>query len=644
MAEIDKSVKLVFNEFQRSISEVPLEVYYQTLNADQYNQAGYQFNIKQPGAHALLDTDIWIEFNIRIADKDANAFAIRGLFENNAAAFSAHCPRVRGWLAYRSGYLVQRCTQNFSLQINNQTLNVRPSYYVDVLNRLYVSNDQAEHEFSTSGGRFEEGNHGHRLCNPAISNPNSGLAIANGYPNGSQLTSYSVMVNPTFAVAVGAAAAGSNATIIPYLFANQPWSVKRNPAVFSGAADSAFVYGWPEYPNTYEFTNPGCDKRRNQMALRLRQNLDYLDAAGGPLADVVPASGGLIIGNARNPPVANCLVYNFKIFERLPIPLFKMYSNDEIYGVIPNIVQMQIQGNFVNNFLNCFLRSDTNLATIEAYWNDVQANMCKIYLRWYTGPKSMPIPREIHIPYKKIVTWSESAPITATSAAAGQHFVRQSDVSTYNISIESIPDLLLIYMRLAAGSYTMDTPDDFNMEITNLSINIDNASGKVNQIQSIDLYNKWKRLLKHSDSKIINYEEWRRYCCVACLQPEDYGVRYGPGYSNPCVLGLRFTPVNWHINPSIHAGPPFVDGNGGVAAVALAFPLESNHEYLGGAAGAGTATELVVTQIFYKNKLIIRADGTCSQEMVKIAADFDMRQPEVENGGMGASGFGAQNA
>lgn len=643
MAEIDKSIKLVFNEFQRSISEVPLEVYYQTLNADQYNAAGYQFNIKQPGAHALLDTDIWIEFNIRIADKDANPFAIEGLFEANAANFSAHVPRARGWIAYRSGYLVQRCTQNFSLQINNQTLNVRPNYYVDVLNRLYVSNDQSEHEFCTSGGRFEEGNHGHRLCNPAISNPNTGLAIATGMPNGGQATTYSGMIADAYAGVHNAAVAGSNAHIVPYLFVNQPWSIKRNEAVFP-TGDTAMIYGWPEYPNTYEFTNPGCDRRRNQMALRLRQNLDFQEAGGAVLATVEPGRGTLIRGDPKDPVVANALVYNFKVFERLPISIFKMYSNDDVYGVIPNITQMQIQGNFVNNFLANFLRSDTNMATIEAYWNNIQQGMCKIYLRWYTGPKSMPIPREIHIPYKKIVTWSKSAPIAATNTAAGAHFVDNLEVNEYNISIEAIPDLLLIYMKLQAGNYTLDTPDDFNMEIRNLSINIDNASGKLNQIQSIDLYNKWKRLLKHSDSKIIGYEEWRRYCCVACLQPEDYGVRYGPGYSNPCVLGLKFTPRNWHINPSIHAGPPFVDANAGVAIIHAVGALESNHEYLGGAAGAGIQTELVVTQIFYKNKLIIRADGTCSQEMVKVAADFDMRAPEVESGGMGASGFGAQNA
>lgn len=642
MAEIDKSIKLVFNEFQQSIAEVPLEVYYQTLNADQFNSAGYQFNIKQPGAHALLDTDIWIEFNVRISDLQNNH--IQGFFEQFGAAglFSRHVPLHTGWLALRSGYVIQRCTQNFSLQINNQTLNVRPGFTTDVLNRLFVSNDQAEHEFSTSGGRFEEGNHGHRVCNPAISNPNFGYAIVNGYPNAGQGTAYGSMIANAFGGKNDAEVAGSNATITPYIYANAPWQGTKNPGVFP-TGQSAVVYGWPEYPNIYEFTNSGIDRRRAQMALRFRQNINFLDA-GGKDPSTAPGAGGLMAGEARNPPIANQTVYTIKVFERLPISLFKMYSTDDVYGVIPNIVQMQIQGNFVNNMMRLLLRSDTDQdGNIEMYWTDIQASMCRIYLRWFTGPKSMPIPREIHIPYKKIVTWSVSHPINATNAVGNVNFVDNDDVGEYNISIEAIPDLLLIYMRMQAGNYTNDTPDDFNMEIRNLSINIDNASGKLNQIQSIDLYNKWKRLLKHSDNKIINYEEWRRYCCVACLQPEDYGVRYGPGYSNPCVLGIKFTPRNWHINPSIHAGPPYLDGNAGVAAVAPG-NRGTNVEYLGGAAGAGTQTELVVTQIFYKNKLIIRADGTCSQEMTKIAADFDMRAPDVESGGMGASGYGMQNA
>lgn len=625
MAEIDKSIKLVFNEFQRSISEVPLEVYYQTLNADQYNAAGYQFNIKQPGAHALLDTDIWIEFNLRVKETADNA--LKEIFEGKTGGVWQ--PVVDSKFAYRSGYIVQRATQNFSLQINNQTLNVRPNYFVDVLNRLYVSNDQAEHEFTTSGGRYEEGNHGNRLCNPYIGNPGFGRR---GVANSGQVTHYSTQISDNTDMKHTDVAGGTNSCVVPLILARDPWRLPARLNANTAADREIMAWAWPEYPNAYEFTNPGFDKRFMQMAMRMRQNLNALDAGGTSSA---AANGACFVGTAQEPAIANQLVWTFKVYERLPITLFKMFSNDEIYGVIPNIIQMQIQGNFVNNMFKCLFRTNNNALAADMYWTGIAQSDCKLYLRWYTGPKSMPIPREIHIPYKKIVTWSKSVSIARTDASGTANYVDQiGPFNEYNISIESIPDLLLIYVRLQAGNYTSDTPDDFNMEIRNLTINIDNASGKLNQIQSIDLYNKWKRLLKHSDNRIIGYEEWRRYCCVACLQPEDYGVRYGPGYSNPCVLGLNFTARNWHINPSIAANKPFAIGD--AAAV--------NQEFLGGAAGDGTATELVVTQIFYKNKLIIRADGTCSQEMVKIAADFDMRAPEVESGGMGASGFGAQNA
>lgn len=611
MAEIDKSIKLVFNEFQRSISEVPLEVYYQTLQADQFNQSGYQFNIKSPGTKALLDTDIWVEFTFKVRE-DAN-YAIRGIFEQNAGG--DFLPRTDNKFAYRSGYIVQRATQNFSLQINNQTLNVRPHYFCDVLNRLYISNDQAEHEFSTSGGRFEEGNHGHRMCNPRISNPRYGFA---NVANQGQATHYSTQTADGINyVNDQAAVDGSNQKFVFQCTARDTY---RQPRTVGITNDEIWIEGFPEYPNAYEFTNPGFDKRFMQMALRLR-NAFTSDESTGSASDAL--AGAMIIPPTYIVPNVQGFFY-FKVYERLPIPLFKMYSNDEIYGVIPNIVQMQIQGNFVNNLSANLFRTNVQFPNLSVYWENVETSFCKLYLRWYTAPTSMAIPREIHLPYKKIVTWSKNVELVAQNNAAYQVWNNMPEVSEYNISLEAIPDLLLIYLKCPAGNMQFNTPDDFNMEITQLSLNIDNASGKMNQVHSLDLYNKWKRLLKHTDSKIIGYEEWRRYCCVACLQPEDYGVRYGPGYSNPCVLGFRFKPRYWYINPSIHAGPPRNAAG-------------SNVEYPGGDI---VNLDLVVTQIFYKNKLIVRSDGTATQEMVKIAADFEMNAPQL----MGAAGFGMQNA
>jgi len=616
MAEVDKSIKLVFNEFQRSISEVPVEVYYQQLTADQYNSAGFQFNVKSPGTHALLDTDIWIEYNLLV--RETANFYIKNLFENTVNGL--WIPQVSTFIALRSGYCIQRTIQNFSLQINNQTLNVRPSYYVDVLNRLYISNDQSEHEFSPSGGRFEEGNHGHRVA-PVCSNPTYG----DGNPfaaNVSQATHYSTEADAAFNAAAGNVGAGTATGVVPYIMTKNFWG-RGSDNMPLAQGQSALVWAWPEWPDEYEFKNSGLERRVSQLALKLRQKLDTVEAGGTDANAAVGAQYAAtnIAGNQG--------YYIIKIYERLPIPLFKMYSNDEIYGVIPNIVQMQIQGNFVNNMMPMLFRSNSEIdkaAGIDLYWAaPLTTSYCTLYLRWYTAPKSMSIPREISVPYKKIVTWSKTFGV-ADVAAVTANYVDYDIVSEYNISLEAIPDLLLIYTRCPAGTYKTNIDDDFNYEIRGLTINIDNASGKVNQITSLDLYHKWKRLLKHSDSKIIGYEEWRRYCCVACLQPEDYGVRYGPGYSNPCVLGFKFTPRTWRINPRIGAGTSAYGGGA------------TNRENI----GAGiTQCEVVVTTIYYKNKLTIRADGTASQEMVKMAADFDMNMPENM---MGAAGYGVQNA
>lgn len=617
MTEVDKSIKLVFNEFQRSIAEVPLEVYYQTLNADQYSQSGYQFNIKSPGTKALLDCDVWIAYDINLIESAAvNVF--KNAFCNHAQ--DDRFPRGHGRIALRSGFAVQRATQNLNVQINNTTLNVRPCQWIDVLNRLYISNDQAEHEFTTSGGRFEEGNHGHRTKNVRY-NTNPGAAVldtqsltlSNQLPNNfvnRPLTGGGAALVDV----LGAAALGNNNRVNINL-CDGWYEPLRSPA----PTLELYAMLFRPVPPHYEWYNAGFDDRVSKLALLARQV-----AATNAVAN---AQFGAIGGNQ---------IYPVTLYERLPIPLFKMYSNDEIYGVIPNIRQMQIQGNFVSLFAKNLLRTNNDAENfMDVSWNAITGANCRIYLRWYTPPMSMSIPREIQLPFKKIVTWSKGygfAPAggNANGAYAAVLNRTETQINEYNISLEAIPDLLLIYTKYSQTVMSSDTPDDYNFEITNLMINIDNASGKVNQIQSLDLYNKWKKLLKHADNKIIGYDEWRKYCCVACLQPEDYGVRYGPGYSNPCVLGLRFDPVNWWFNPSIGA-----DAQGGA-------------EYIGGAGGvfgAGAVTaELVVTTIYYKNMLVIRDDGTAKQDLMKMAADFDMVKPDVGMGGMGAAGYGVMNA
>lgn len=569
MTEIEKSSKLIFNEFQRAISEVPLEVFYQYLYSDQYSANGFQFNIKSPGSNALLDCDVWIKYIIKI--KGGAADLLVNMFEDRAGG--SLVPQSDVKLALRSGNVMQRAIQNLSLQLNNQTLNVQPYRWIDQLNRIYISNDQSEHEFSASGGRFDEGNHGVRTSHVVYKNQ---IANANAVPN-------------LFLVASGVALATNTHADI---YLHDVW---HTDGAISNVATRDFLCNMrPPYPVRYDFYNPGFSSRVDTFASKARQEWSTVaEAAANAAAGVQFTSQ--VDG-------ANQYIYTITLWERLPMPIFKMYSTDGNYGVIPNIHQMVIQGNFVTQLKqNLFRCSDANY-NFDLYWTGISNQSCIIYLRWFTPPASMSIPRELSIPYHKINHWSKSVTINARVAAER---AIMTDVDEYNITLEAIPDLLLIYVkyRPTSATYTMAIDDDFLLEIQDLMINIDNASGKLNQIQTIDLYQKWKKIIKHQDAKIIGFDEWRKYCCIAALQPEDYGVRYGPGYSNQTVLGVKFKAWDYHNNVSI-----------------MVQPEENN-------AGAGRDCDLHIVSIYNKNRLIIRADGTASQEMTKVSADFNMMQP-----------------
>lgn len=632
MAEVVKSIKLVTNEFTKSIAEVPLEVYYQTVNADQYNSNGFQFNIKSPGQLALLDTDVWIKYKVRIVEGAVNELiqCLENPAINVAATLGAQrvgYPIQQYRFGFRGGNIMQRAIQNFSVMINNRTITVQPYQFIDVLNRLYISNDQSEHEFSASGGRFDEGNHGSRVDH--VTYYDRQQVVSNDQAAGA---------NPLDA------AGAYGGTALPSGWANAPPAGNASPSLAATTFQSIAVFdgymsssGWfptnaaqgrrnfpshlmrPDFPVRYPFYNPGFAQRYNNMIDKLRTYAGgnqtpralYRDSSDAYVLQADILAQDLQFKGNLAADTGGAHTFDFEIMERLPIPLFKMYSNDECFGVLPNIVQMQIQGNFLTNFLKNIWRSSNNALNITANFDNFDGSMCQLYLRWYTPPQTMTIPREITIPYKQINVWSKSLAMgnSPNNRALANTFYAETSVSEYGITLAAIPDLLLIYFKYNAGSYSFDTPDDFNAEWYDLTINIDNASGKLNQITSLDLYNKWKKLLKHSDNRIITYDEWRKYCCVAALQPEDYGCRYGPGYSNSTNLAIKGTARFWCVNPSIM--------------------YEAHEELGGGDAHTGTDTQLIVVSIYNRNSLTIRADGSASEELLKMAADFNMGVPAM---------------
>lgn len=548
MAVIE-SEKLSFAEFSKTVNRDPLQTFYQVQDNDSYSSSGYSFYVKSPGQGLLLDPEIWIKFTIRLQENAAAANAIKNNFQTrqNADNVAGVPPAADVRMAWRQGNIMARGTQNISVIINGQSFSYEPWKYVDVLNRLYVSNDQSEHEFSSSGGRFDEGNHG-------VITDSDNWGIGAG----------SIVI-----------AAGDNIN-------NR--NIQHYHSNLAAAANNIQINTRNIINNDAFGLNKGFSKRHLKFADQLRRSS-------------APNAGRGLRYNGTNIADADHQYYLFEFFERIPCPPFKMYSNDSTYGVIPNIRDMTIRGQFCSNLLQNILQKSTALAanTIELEFASLSGGTnCQLFLKWYTPPVVSSIPREVTLPLKKISVWAKSVNLAAPGAADNYS---STPVSDYNISLDAIPDLLLIYFKYRMDSFDCNMPSDYLCEIIDLSINLEGASGKVNKIQTIQLYQNWKKLLKHQDSNIIDYDEWRRYCCVACLQPEDYGVLKGPGYDNPATLGVSFTARNWHNNPGYD--------NTGAATNELF---------------AGTLFELVVTSIYDKWSLTIRNSGGAESALTKIVA------------------------
>jgi hypothetical protein len=541
---IINSPKLQYQEFIKSLNNEPLQCLYQKLTNDTYTSSGYSFTVKSPGQGLLLDPDIWIHYRLTLTEAGNNTLT-RDYMTVGGNAFVNQYAGQNNRIAFRGGNIMQKATQNMNVIINGHSLTCEPWKFIDILNRLYISDDQSKHEFSSSGGKFDNGNHSHRCLNDvpsaslsgAINNQTLGLNIYQGYHSAAEV------------IATGA-------------------------AVNSQAIAPA--------PPVEYFFNEGFSDRCFKFA-------DLIRRSQAPNAAVGVQYGANAATNT----------YTVDLYERVPIPPFKMYSNDSVYGMIPHIKDMTIKGQFSSNLSPLIIRASiADISTdvgVSVPANASNSDACEILLKWYTPPQNFIMPREISIPLRKINVYPVSQTIPALGAADNPGVIQS--IQQYNISLDSIPDLLIIYLRYRMDSYTNLLPDDYMFEMQNLNLNIEGSSGKLNQVQTIDLYNKWKKLLKHGDSKLPSYDQWRRYMCVAALQPDDYGVMKGPGYDNPVTLGVSFNANNWWNIPAMGLVPA------------------ENY--------AGQLAELIVCSIYDKWSLTIRDSGSAQSELTRIGSKIE---------------------
>lgn len=529
--EVTESEKLQWQTYVPSVSREPLNVYYMRQASDAYNASGYSFNIKSPAQNALLDPEAYIKYKIRIRDTGTDLI-INKLHSVGSSSLEANMniktpggtadfyePLVAGptRVAFRQGNIMQRATQSIVLTINGYSIDTQPWKWVDILNRIYVSNKQSKYVFSASGGMFDSGNHGllayqdNRYFKDK-SNASAWQISLQGYPN------FNLIDNK-----------------------------KEDQATDESSTSTYNIY--PLFPEHDLFYNPGFSDRIAQFFRLVR---------GSARDDVVTGSSlpGTIgyLGNAKV--TSDQYYYDFEIIEPIPIPPFKLYQNDYSMGVIPHVKDMIIRGNFSPNMISNILQANANIVLsttkyLSLYWTGIGAGDCEILLKWYTPPAAISIPREISIPLRKIDLNTFSVNLISTTIDLTNHSNRIAAISQYNISLEAVPDLLLIYVRQRLDSCTTNQPNDFLFELQNLQIIMENNGGKLTQITSYQMWKNWLKYVKHADVEKEEYDEWRKYLYVAILKPEDYGIIRGPGYDNSVVLGITGNVYNWHINPKM---------------------------------------------------------------------------------------------
>lgn len=667
---VERSDKLKWQVYEPSVYEAPYLVYYMKQSSDSYTSSGYSFNIKTPALGAFLDPEVYISYKIRITPNSpgniaalfrqynitatdskfyvANGASNNFLQNNTADGYGIGGCGGSGKFAFRSGNIFQRATQQIVLTVNGFTLNSEPWKWVDIMNRLMVSKEQSKHVFSGSGGAFDSGNHGTR-----VKQNNRDVVIGTAQVIGGY---------------VGETSLSANASTFKYTFnggATPPTFVQNDVGIYQSAtSDGPIIQAVHHniltaqaptgsstqgmdylriFPDDERFYNPGFSDRCYEMMRKCRGDVrdgvttGFLDGVNCIFPDGTGTRGGWkyfgetgagqgIISTfpTGNPPGG---YMEFIVWEPVPLPPFKMYHNDGVGGIIPHVRDMTLRSTFTANLLANLFQATYDID--DAYNNNLPGGFfldfsasgnsdCQLFMKWYLPPPSIQIPREISIPLRKVdmyisTTAGNMGVISDNAAYVNTH------VAQYNISLDAVPDLLLLYFRLRNDVCRSYHPCDYLCSIDTLTIQLENNGGKLTQIESYQMYQNWLKYIKFDDPVEMTYDEWRKYCCVAALKPDDYGIIRGPGWDNVVVLGVTFEAKNWHNNPSIN-----LCGAENLSSVSVSDSVFNC---------SGTNMELVVTAVYDRWHLTLSADGTARANLTRIR-DLGNALPPA---GMGAA-------
>lgn len=518
MATIQTDASLQWVDYEPIAAKIPQDIFYQSTTADTGSSSGFSFYIITPASNALLDNEAYVEHTVTIS---ATGTTLSGLFEGGVGGSSNNAPYAGNNMhcALRQCWPICRAIQNLSVNINGTVISNQPYIWMDAMNRLYLSEEEASNICTLSGGEFDTG---YRI---PLGNDNNYATCYADIALSGQAENLNIKSN--------------------YGFNN----------VYANGVATANAY-FPLHnlmPLGDTFENNGFSKRFYRIARKAREAIN-------------PAS---VTSTAR---YADTIT--FSVFERIPISPFLLYDSRDYHMSIPHVRTMTIAAQYSTKYKELAFQYPTNLVGNADYSSNStafptidftnSANKPILHLKWIMSKDI--IPPNISIPCNMIREYANAftMPEMATTA------ISYSSTTAYsNINLEGIPDLMLVYIRRNPADTMYRHPSEHFLGIDQLKITIAGTSGKMNNISSGELYALWLKNVVHRGIYKQGYEDWYRLGCVAALRPKDYGCLFGPGMDYPVQVSLDISYTNNNVIPAYlnNTDPYYLDNTGGVGTL-----------------------------------------------------------------------------
>ncbi len=570
------SSALFWHPFEGSVDKEPLFVQYNRYDAQSANTSDISWYIESPANGVLLDNEVWIRYRLAITDS-AFSTNLRAAWTNNTTGDDtqrAHCINNAYRTGFRFGCSLQKACQNIMLDINGTVMTYEFVKYHDAFNRLFIAQEESEYIFPCGGGPFDNGTHQGNF-DGWFKSGNSADSLAHPGNNASA----SAMTNTYWNVSSG----------------------KDQLGTATASHVIAKVMG-----ENHKFINSGFSKRADYFEYIWRSGGSVLEAPAAVYASDDDIDLGTNGNDARYESSINLIVY-----EKLAIAPFHLYDNRDIKMSIPNIRTFSLTFQLHSRFKQLMFRS---AETEPAFTLDWYTTKPQLLMRWYTPPPGYQIPKQITIPCTKILTYTTSE-VNPVNYSLNSWPTSMQTFQRSNISLPAIPDLFIIFLKRKIGDYTCVMPDDYNLSINSLQIDMEGNSGKLVAAEPIHLWNMYRRHLRLYPCGRDDFDSWYKYHCIVPITASDLGVIKGAGMDNPVQLtvsNLKY--CSYHDVLSING-------------------YDGTRSFNSDAVGSSIAFDFHLVCVYDKYALTVTSDGSSALQLLRVNSMGTSTMPSGGNAG-----------